>query len=65
VFADSIARWHRREDCGDELSVRLFHHGVSGGNDEDLRALDVGVEREPAGLRDISAIDVAPCVPRA
>ena len=46
------------------ISSRLgtVHHRVAGRDDEVLRA-DVGVEREPAALRDVARVDVAPEVP--
>jgi hypothetical protein len=64
VLAVDVAHRHAREDLGHELAARAAHHRVAGGDDERL-GTDVGVEAEPAALRDVRLVDIAPEVPLA
>lgn len=65
MLGDVAAHRHPGEHLGHELAARPAHHRVRGGDDEGLGAPDIGLQRQPAALRHVADVDVAPQVPLA
>jgi L-fuconolactonase len=63
--ADLAPDRHLREDLRKQLEAGPVHHRVRGGDDEDLRAREVAQHGEPAALRHVARVDVAPEIPLA